>query len=105
MKRFTLTYYCEPKPKNPEEGRKHMEQWMAWVKSLGKSMVDPGVPLNSPMTVSSKGVKDGGRPNRLTGYSVLKAETLEDAIEIAKKCPHLHYGTIDVAEVMDMKMG
>ena len=105
MKKFAFAYYGEPNFKSPEEGQKHMAQWGTWVKKLGKSLVDPGVPLNSPKTVSSKSVKEGGGPNRLTGFSVVEAENIEYAIEMAKICPHLHYGTIDVAEVMEMKMG
>ena len=49
-------------------------------------------------------VKDGGGSNRLTGYSVVEADSIEDAIEMAKTCPHLNYGTIDVGEVMEMIM-
>jgi hypothetical protein len=30
---------------------------------------------------------------------------IDAAVEMAKKCPHLAHGTIDVAEAMDMKMG
>ena len=104
MKKFAFAYYGEPNFKKSEDGKKHMVEWGAWAKKLGKSLVDPGVPLISPKTVSSKGVKDGDRPNRLTGFSVVEAKSIEDAIEMAKSCPHLNYGTIDVAEVMDMKM-
>ncbi len=104
MNKYVFAYYGEPSFKSQEEGKKHMAQWRTWVKGLGKSMTDPGVPLKAQKNVSSKGVKDAGGPNRLTGYSVVEAESMEDAIEMAKGCPHLNYGTIDVAEAMKMDM-
>jgi hypothetical protein len=104
MKKYVFAYYGEPHFQTPEAGKKHMAEWRLWVQKLGKAMTDPGVPLNASKTVSSGGAKDGAGPHRLTGYSVVEAESIEDAVEMAKSCPHLHYGTIDVAEVMAMSM-
>ena len=104
LKKFVFTYYGEPRFTRAEDGQKHMAEWGMWVKTLGAAMTDPGVPLKSPTSVSSEGVKAGGGPNRLTGYSVVQAKSIEEAIEMAKDCPHLSYGTIDVAEVMEMSM-
>ena len=106
MNKYAFSYYGEPSFKSPEEGKKHMTEWRSWMQSLGKSMIDPGVPLKAPKSVSSSGVKDGdmSKTSRLTGYSIVEADSIEDAIEMAKTCPHLNYGTIDVAEVMSMEM-
>ena len=104
MNKYVFAYYGEPQFNSPEEGKAHMAEWRAWTKTLRKSMTDPGVPLKATKTVSSKGVKDGIGSTRLTGYSVVEAESIEDAIEMAKTCPHLNFGTIDVGEVMEMKM-
>lgn len=104
LKKFVFTYYGEPNFPRPEDGKKHMAEWGAWVKTLGTAMTDPGVPLKPPTSVSSKGVKAAGGPNRLTGYSVVQAKSIEEAIEMAKSSPHLNFGTIDVAEVMEMSM-
>ena len=106
MNKYAFSYYGEPSFKSPEEGKKHMTEWRTWMQSLGKSMIDPGVPLKAPTTVSSNGVKDGdsSKTSRLTGYSIVEANSIEDAIAMAKTCPHLHFGTIDVAEVMNMEM-
>ena len=81
-----------------------MAEWGAWMKSLGKSMTNPGVPLKATKTVSSNGVKESSGSNRLTGYSVVEANSIEDAIKMAKTCPHLKFGTMDVGEAMEMKM-
>jgi len=104
LKKFVFTYYGEPSFTRPEDGQKHMAEWGKWVKTLGTAMTDPGVPLKPAKSVSSKGVQGGGGPNRLTGYSVVQARSIEEAIEMAKSSPHLNFGTIDVAEVMEMSM-
>ena len=59
--------------------------------------------MKAMKTVSSKDVKDDGRSNRLTGYSIVEEDSIEDAVEMTKICPHLNYGAIDVGEVMKMK--
>jgi hypothetical protein len=105
MKQFTFVYYGEPEFASREDGAAHMSKWMAWVGGLGDAMVNPGLPVGKPVTVSATGVSDGSATNRLVGFSVVEADSIEAAVEMAKKCPHLDHGTIDVAEAMDMKMG
>ncbi len=102
MSNYAFAYYGEPKFKSPEDGAKYKEKWMAWMGSLGKALVNPGVPLKRGKTVNSDGVSDDNRSNRLTGYSLVEADSLDAAVEMAKTCPHLEHGTIDVAEAMEM---
>ncbi len=104
MKQFAFVYYGEPKFKGPEEGAKYMEKWGSWAGSLGKALVNPGVPLKRGKTVSSGGVSDNNSSNRVTGFSVVQADSMDAAIEMAKGCPHLEHGTVDVAEAMEMDM-
>ncbi len=104
MKQFAFAYYGEPKFKSPEEGAKYMEKWGVWAGSIGQAFVYPGVPLKKAKTVSSGGVWDNNSSNRLTGFSVVQADSMDAAIEMAKGCPHLEHGTVDVAEAMDMDM-
>jgi hypothetical protein len=105
MNNYVFTYYGEPKFKSPEEGAKYMAKWKAWMDGLGDALVNPGVPFKKPKTVSSGGVSDGGGgSNRLTGFSIVKAASMDVALEMAKRCPHLEHGTVDVAEAMEMNM-
>jgi hypothetical protein len=101
---YVFTYYGEPKFKSQEEGAKYMAKWLAWTDGLGKALVNPGVPLKRAKSVSSAGISDNNSSNRLTGYSVVQADSMDAAIKMAKGCPHLEHGTVDVAEAMDMKM-
>ncbi len=81
-----------------------MAKWRSWVGGLGDAMVNPGVPLKRSKLVSSSGVTDGAESNRLTGFSIVKADSMKAALEMAKKCPHLEHGTVEVAEAMEMGM-
>ena len=40
----------------------------------------------------------------MTGISIVKADSMDAAIEMVKGCPHLEHGTVDVAEAMEMGM-
>jgi len=102
MPNYVLTYYGEPKFERPEEGAKQMARWQSWVVGLGDAMVNPGTPLGKPKTVSSDGVSDDAGSNRLTGFSTVKAGSMDAALEMAKGCPFLEYGAIQVAGVMEM---
>ena len=82
---------------------KNMAKWKAWVEDLGDAVVNPGTPLDKSKTVSSSGVTDDGGPNPLSGFSMVKAGSMDAALEMAKACPFLETGgTLEVAEVMEM---
>jgi BRCT domain type II-containing protein len=80
-----------------------MAKWKAWIEDLGDAVVNPGTPLGKSKIVSSSGVTDDGRPNPLSGFSMVKAGSMDAALEMAKACPFLETGgTLEVAEVMEM---
>lgn len=102
MPDYIIAYHGGKKPDSPEEGARLMAKWKAWIGDLGNAVVNPGTPLGKSMTVTSEGVSDGGGANPLMGFSVVKAESLDAALEIAKACPHLEIGTLEVAEMKKM---
>ena len=102
MPNYILAYHGGKKPESPEEGAKHMAKWKAWVSELGDAVVNPGTPLGMSKFVSSSGVSDDGGPNSLTGFSVVKADSMDAALEMAKKCPFVEIGTLEVAEMKEM---
>ena len=102
MPNYVFAYHGGKKPESPEEGAKHMAKWKAWVGGLGDAVVNPGTPLGMSKTVSSGGVSDDGGSNPLLGFSIVKADNMDAALEMAKECPHLELGTIEVAEVKEM---
>lgn len=104
MPNFVFAYHGGEKPESPEEGAKFMERWRAWSDGLGDVWTNRGSPLGQSRTVSSGGVSDDGGSNPLSGYSVVQADSMDDAVKIAQSCPHVESGTIEVAEVLDMEM-
>lgn len=102
MPDYIFAYHGGKKPESPEDGAKMMAEWQAWIAGLGDTMVNPGTPLGKSRTVSAGGVADDGGSNPIMGYSVVKADGIDAAVEIAKGCPFLEMGTIEVAEMMEM---
>ena len=102
MSNYVIAYHGGKEPPTPEEGAKGMAEWKAWVDDLGDAVVNPGTPLGPSKIVRSTGVSDGGGENSLTGFSVVKAASMDSALEMAKQCPFLTMGAIEVAEVMEM---
>ncbi len=101
MSNYVFAYHGGKKPESPEEGAKHMAKWQAWVGGLGDAMVNPGTPLGMSKTVSSGGVSDDGGSNPLVGFSIVKAVSMDAALEMAKGYPHLGIGTVEVVEMME----
>ena len=103
MPDFVIAYRGGKKPDSPEEGAKQMAKWKAWLGGLGGAVVNPGTPLGKSKIVTSSGVTDGGGATALTGFSIVRADSMEAALKMAKACPFLDMGTLEVAQVMDMK--
>lgn len=105
MQKFLFAYHGGKNFETKEEGKAHMENWMAWMGGLKDAVVDPGLPVGPSKTVSADGVTDDGGSNPLSGITIVQAETIEQAIEMAKSCPHVSIGgTIEVAPAMNMDM-
>jgi hypothetical protein len=104
MPKYLLGYHGGGMPQTPEEGEKIMKAWNDWFGQLGKAVVDGGNPTKPGKTVTANGkVSEGGGANPLTGYSILEAGNLDDAVRMAKGCPIVTSGgSIEVAELMPM---
>jgi len=109
MKRFLVIYRTSEeamekmKDKTPEEMKKGMEPWMQWKEKCGDSLVDMGAPLGKVQNVTSSGSSQGG--DDLGGYSILQAESMDEATKLLEGHPHLAWAegcTIDVYEMMSM---
>jgi hypothetical protein len=104
MPNYVLAYHGGSKPETPEQGAAHMARWKVWVEDLGDAMVNPGTPMGMSKTVTAAGVTDDGGPNPLSGFSIVSADSMEAAIEIAKNCPFIEMdnASIELAEAMQM---
>ncbi|MGO9760342.1 MAG: hypothetical protein ACLP1Q_03645 [Solirubrobacteraceae bacterium] len=76
-----------------------MAAWGSWFGTLGPAIVDPGNPFGPSAAVTNGGSVSEGAPSALTGYSVLSADSLAAASELAKGCPVLAAGgSVEVYE-------
>jgi hypothetical protein len=112
MKEYVFLYRGGEKPTSPEQGQQVMQKWMAWFKSMAEKgqVVDRGQPLEpGGKTVGAgKVVSDGPfaeAKDVVGGYTLIKANDVSQAAEIAKGCPILDRGgRVEVRPVMKMDM-
>ena len=104
MPKFIFAYHGGKMPETEEEGAQVMAEWIAWFENLGAAVVDGGNPLGPSSTVNSDGsVTCDGGSNPLSGYSLITADSIEQATDLAKGCPILKaQGSVEIAEAMDM---
>lgn len=92
---------------SPEQMQALMASWGAWIEKFMKSgqMVDPGDALQHTGKVLRPGgvVTDGPfveAKELLGGYSVIKVDTYDQAVAIARECPaHRDGNTIEIREL------
>lgn len=94
MANYLLTYHGEGgMPTSTEETEKVMAGWNAWFGGLGSAVVDPGNPTTHAKAISPDGsVMDA--TSAPTGYSIIKADSLDHAVELSKGCPVLAIGQV-----------
>lgn len=88
----------------PEQGAEIMAKWTAWMGQIGSALSDVGAPFGQ----GTSQVDDGslGGASALTGYSIVEAASLEDAVALADGHPYLSEGNgnyaIDIFELMQV---
>lgn len=103
MPQYIMVYLGGDQPSSPEEGKQHMAKYMAWLSSLGDSVVSPANPLKDTRTVNADGTVTPGGTTTMSGYTVINADSIEAALSIAKACPFLDIGgSLEVSELMQM---
>ena len=105
MKKFIFVYQGKDMSNyKPEEMKASMEKWMAWFGTFQDKMVDGGSPFApGGKSVTAKGVEEVAKA--ATGYTIINAKDMDEAVSIAKTCPSLDediQGGVDVYEAMPM---
>lgn len=109
MKKFVFLYYNKVRsidmPK--EERKKSIDKWIAWFDSFKDKIVDGGNPFShDAMAVTANGIEpipSDRWPS--TGYTIINAEDIREATEIAKGCPAIkddNEGAVRVYEALPM---
>ena len=101
--KFLLVYYGGKMAQTPKETEKSMATWMKWFGSMGKALVDAGAPTMPGKVISSAGNKAGTVGEPVTGYSIIKAESLDSAVNMAKNAPLIaEGGKVAVYSLVDL---
>jgi hypothetical protein len=85
------------------ERKEQYAKWGEWFGGLGSAVVDGGAATGTAKTVGPGGSVSDGGSRGLTGYSIVSADSLDSAVELAKGCPVLEVGgAVDVYEAIAM---
>ena len=101
MAKFALFYVGEPQFSSPEEGQAHQQEWMAWAQQLGDAAVELGMPFSAPTRVNTDGSSEE-QTKVLSGMSIVRADDLAAAVEIARGCPFAQFAPVDVVQIYEM---
>jgi hypothetical protein len=95
MPKFLYLYHGGGPPASAEEGQKVMQAWMAYFGKMGNKIVDGGAPLAPSRSVA------GAPASKATGYSVIQADSLDEAEKLTDGHPHLMSGgSIEICEAL-----
>ncbi|HET6995909.1 MAG TPA: YciI family protein [Chitinophagaceae bacterium] len=111
MKEFMLIFRNEKRPSDAlpsaEQMQAMMSQWQKWIRNFAEQgkysasnrlhpegkTVSPGAVVTDGPYLESK--------EMIGGYLIVKADSLDEAVEAAKSCPNLLYGgNVEVRAVM-----
>ncbi|HEX7927428.1 MAG TPA: YciI family protein [bacterium] len=111
MKEFLYLYRGNVPPTDPEEAKKMTQKWIDWITALGKQ----GHLKARGERLESQGRSVTGKPGALNdgpfaeakdvigGYSLILANDLDQAAQLAKGCPIFERGGfVEVRPVLSM---
>ena len=113
MKDFLFVYrmeYNKTADRSPEEMQAVTKRWMDWIGGIAaqNKLADRGNRLDPNGKVVRPGnvITDGPYTEikeTLGGYSLVRANSIDEAIELAKGCPILSFGgNVEVREISVM---
>ncbi len=104
MANYVLIYTGGGEPATQAERDAVLQAWTAWFGKLGSNLVDPGNPFSGKAKSIASGGKtsDGAVGTMATGYSIVKADSLDAAVEMARGCPQLKNGNVTVYETFQV---
>jgi hypothetical protein len=116
MKDFLLTYRTDHNTMNampkrsPEEMQASTKRWMDWIGGIAaqNKLTDRGNRLvpSGKVVKPDNVIADGPYTEikeAIVGYSIVKADSIEEAVELAKGCPILAIGgNVEVREISVM---
>ena len=109
MKKFLVLYRMDIEEMKkmmanttPEQRKKGMAEWDAWMKKKAANFTDRGGPAGKTKEVAASGVTD--TRNDIGGYSIVQADSYDAATALFTDSPHLTMpgATVEVMEITAM---
>ncbi|KZY47304.1 hypothetical protein A3731_30110 [Roseovarius sp. HI0049] len=102
MPKYILAYHGGNAAESEMSEQEEHSRWQDWMDVMGRACLDEGGRVGWSKTVRSAGIAHNGGTNPLAGYTIVEAEDIETACEIAKGCPILASGgSVEVAPVSE----
>jgi hypothetical protein len=94
MNKYLLLYSGGSMPQSETEQKQVLQAWDSWMGKLGKALLDGGDPFTpqAKSILTDGSVKDGPVNGMASGYSIIEAESLDAAVQMARSCPVLQGG-------------
>lgn len=103
MPKYIFVYLGGEYPTDPVAGQKHLEEYQQWLISLGDAVISPAIPFKDTHAVQPDGSASVGSVSAMSGLSIMRMNSMEEAIAAAKSCPFLEInGTLEVSELIEM---
>jgi hypothetical protein len=109
MKKYLVVYKADPEAfakvvagMTPESRAESMKDWGAWMEKHKANIADMGAPVGKTKSVSKEGVTD--IRNDIGGYTIVQAETHDEAAAVMQDSPHFAMmpGTVELMEILEM---
>ncbi len=105
MANFVFLYTGGMQAMSDVDRKRSLDLWNKWYDKLGSAIVEKG----NPFTQVAKSIHHDGKIvetpicTAASGYSVIRADSLNKALDLAKGCPILHDGgDVSVYETLPM---
>ena len=103
MPQYIFVYLGGEYPSSPDEGRRHFAKYQQWLNSLGDAVVSPAIPFKDTHTVQADGTTSPGSISAMSGLSIIRMDSMEEALAAAQACPFLEIrGALEVSEMIEM---
>ena len=102
MANYLLVYHGGSMPETEVQQAAVMQAWTDWFATLGDAVVDRGNPASRTKRIGADG-SIGDDPSGPSGSTLLTAESLDAAVDLARGCPVLGGGsTVQVVETLEV---
>lgn len=103
MKNYIFIYFSGGNaPSVPNEEVNKL--WMGWFDLIKDSLVDAGNPFNEAGQVVTQAGNSQISESAASGYTIIKASSMDQAVQISQGCPILHVpgASVQVYEAQPM---